>query len=110
VPVTRDCGAGGSYTASASKKGVVRQEVFVVSEKHGTWGKAEEAPGTAKLNIGGAAEFNRVTCTSAGNCLGVGSYDGKKSSGPFAVTEKHGTWGKARTLTTPAVSRSVRCR
>lgn len=89
--------------------------LFVVSEKNGVWGaaqavpgiaallgpiwdKAEEAPGTAKLNVGGAAEFDQVTCTSAGNCLGVGSYAGKKSSGPFAVTEQHGTWGKARTF------------
>ncbi len=97
-PSPGNCGAGGSYTTSATKKGGVRQETFVVSERHGIWGKAEEAPGTAKLNVGGAAEFNQVTCPSAGNCLGVGSYEGKKGSGPFAVTEKHGSWGKARTF------------
>jgi hypothetical protein len=38
----------------------------------GTWGTAQEVPGTAALNIGGAAQVNSVSCGSAGNCSAGG--------------------------------------
>jgi hypothetical protein len=87
-PSAGNCGAGGSYTIHGAVK------AFVVSEKHGVWGKGEEIPGNS-------AGFDQIACTSAGNCLGVGFYFGSGSAGlldPFAVTEKNGTWGKARTF------------
>jgi hypothetical protein len=41
-----NCGAGGFYRDAA---GI--DQAWVVSEKNGTWGKAEEVPGTAALNV-----------------------------------------------------------
>ncbi len=89
-----NCSAGGLYTISHD-----RQEAFVVSEKHGTWGNAREVPGLAQINtLGYRAGFNQIACTSAGNCLGIGLYTGSGSTDPFAVTEKNGIWGQARTF------------
>ena len=62
----------------------------------GTWGHAEEVPGTAALNIGGYAEIRSVSCASAGNCSAGGLYS--DSSGhwqAFVVSQVNGTWGKA---------------
>ena len=39
-----------------------------------SWGKSLEVPGTAGLNVGGAATVNSVSCASAGNCVAGGSY------------------------------------
>jgi hypothetical protein len=86
-----NCSAGGYYT-----DGSRNQQVFVVSETDGTWGTAEEVPGTAALNQGGGALITSVSCASAGNCSGGGSYtDGSGHAQAFVVTEKGGTWGKA---------------
>jgi hypothetical protein len=63
----------------------------------GTWGKAEEVPGTAALSTGGAAQISSVSCASAGNCSGGGSYAVRSGRfQAFVVSQKHGTWGKAR--------------
>ena len=40
----------------------------------GTWGTAEEVPGSAALNKGGDAEILSVSCASAGNCSAGGFY------------------------------------
>jgi len=67
---------------------------YVVSEKRGVWGNAEKIRGTS----GG---LNKIACSSAGNCLGVGFYSVPGLAGlvgPFAVTEKHGIWGKGRSF------------
>jgi len=34
----------------------------------GTWGTAQEVPGSAALNTGGNAEVTSVSCASVGNC------------------------------------------
>jgi hypothetical protein len=76
-------------------------EAFVVTEKNGTWGKAQEVPGIAALNIvypdfGATAQVNAISCRSAGNCSAGGSYTNKAFDlQSFVVTEKNGTWGKA---------------
>jgi len=91
-PSAGNCSAGGSYAAS---NGV---QAFVVSEVHGTWGKAKEAPGTAALNTGGNAEVQSVSCASAGNCSAGGWYTGAGASVPqeaFVITQTGGTWGTA---------------
>jgi D-alanine-D-alanine ligase-like ATP-grasp enzyme len=85
------CSAGGSYTDSSS-----HSQVFVVSEVNGTWGKAEEVPGTAALNKGGDAELNSVSCGAAGNCSAGGYYsDSENNRQAFVVSQAHGTWGQA---------------
>jgi hypothetical protein len=71
----------------------------VVSQIHGTWGKAEEIPGTATLNTGGFAVFHSasLSCASAGNCSAGGGYTDSTGHGQtFVVTQVKGTWGKAK--------------
>jgi hypothetical protein len=94
-----DCSAGGSYFDHASNI-----EAFVVSEKNWVWGKAEEVPGTAALNVGGnqdvgGANVQAVSCQSAGNCSASGYYgDGAGNQQLFVVNEKNGTWGTAEEI------------
>lgn len=99
-PSAGNCSAGGSYSVAARKHVEVR-EAFVLSEKHGIWGKAQKIAGLARLNTGGNdgradAAFRQVSCSSAGNCVAVGSYNGQKGTEPLAVTERHGAWGSAK--------------
>ena len=91
-----NCSAGGSYSDQSND-----DQVFVVSEVNGKWGKAEEVPGTAALNTGGDAWMYSVSCASAGNCSAGGNYESyTDSSGDaqqaFVVSEVNGTWAKAQ--------------
>src|SRR5215471_1471838 len=86
-----NCSAGGSYTRRSGRGGA-----FVVSQIHGTWGKAIEVPGTAALNQGGDAGITSVSCASAGNCSAAGGYwDRSRRGQAFVVSQTHGTWHKA---------------
>jgi len=86
-----NCSAGGTYADKAA-----RTQAFVVSQVKGIWGKPIEVPGTAALNVGGAAIIDSVSCKSAGNC-GAGGYYADKSgrSRPFVVSQVRGIWRKA---------------
>jgi hypothetical protein len=94
-PSAGNCSAGGFYVPGGKNRSA-GAEAFLVSQKNGAWGKAEEVPGTARLNTGHEAGISQIACTSAGNCLGVGVYTGPRGPRPFLVTEKHGRWGSAR--------------
>ena len=60
------------------------------------WGAAEEVPGTAALNRGGAAEIGSVSCSSAGNCSAGGAYTDSSGRGQaFVVNQVNGTWHTA---------------
>jgi hypothetical protein len=86
-----NCSAGGGYTDSSG-----RFLAFVVSRAGGTWGTAEEVPGTAALNTGEAAIYS-VSCASAGNCSAGGQYtDSSGHTQAFVVSQVNGTWGKAK--------------
>jgi hypothetical protein len=85
-----NCSAGGYYTQITAD-----EQAFVVSETNGTWGTAEEVPGTAALNTGGFAATLSVSCASAGNCSAGGSYIDSSAVEPFVVSETRGTWGTA---------------
>jgi len=93
-----DCTAAGQY-ASKTVDGIATVQAFVVDETGGTWGKAQEVPGTAARNGGGYATVNSVSCTSAGNCSAGGSYT---TSTPvtqaFIADETNGTWGTAHAV------------
>ncbi len=76
--------AGGAGPAAAAATG-------------GTWGTAEEVPGTAALNQTGIAGVSSVSCAVAGSCSAVGYYkDASGNSQAFVVGETTGTWGTAR--------------
>jgi hypothetical protein len=97
-----NCSAGGTY----STVGYVYaspQQAFVVSERNGVWGEAEEIPGLAALNTGGNAQVNSVSCGAAGDCVVGGQYSSGSETGnagavPFVAVQEHGRWGKAEQL------------
>jgi hypothetical protein len=63
----------------------------------GTWGTAQEVPGTAALNQGGNAEVESLSCAAAANCSGGGYYTDRHGYlQAFVVGETNGTWGTAR--------------
>jgi cytochrome c551/c552 len=89
-----NCSAGGSYTDGSGNT-----QLFVVKQTNGTWGTAEQVPGTATLNHGGflGTELDSVSCGSVGNCAAGGYYT--DSSGhilAFVVKQTHGTWRMAK--------------
>ena len=86
---TGDCSTGGSYTDALGNA-----QAFVADETKGTWGNAEEVPGTSTLNVG-AALVNSISCTSPGNCGASGGYSTTSLPEDFVVNETNGTWGNA---------------
>jgi hypothetical protein len=85
-----NCSAGGYYEDAA-----FHSQAFVVTETGGTWGKAEQVPGTA-LNKAGTAEITSVSCAAAGNCSAGGDYtDSTGHQQAFVVQETSGIWRKA---------------
>jgi hypothetical protein len=98
-----NCSAGGSYT---DRSGAV--EVFVVSQKDGTWGTALPVPGSARLNTGGNAEIVSMSCASAGNCGAGGDYAGPYAR-VFVVSQKDGIWGTAQPVPGVAFLNAVSC-
>jgi hypothetical protein len=93
-PSAGSCSAGGSYVSGSGTT-----QPFVISEKSGRWGRAEQVPGAAALNAGGVAGVGAVSCSSAGTCGAVGTYlDSSGRYEVFVVSEKNGAWGRARQL------------
>ncbi len=95
-----NCSAAGSYTDGAH-----HFQAFVVNEVNGTWGTAQQVPGTGALNsarhAGPAGAFS-LSCGSAGNCAVVGSYFSHAQcpiqtgcNRVFVADETNGTWGTA---------------
>jgi hypothetical protein len=65
----------------------------------GGWGTAQEVPGTATLNQGGAALVTSVSCPTAGNCSAGGTYfDSTSQLQSFVVNEVSGTWHSAEQI------------
>jgi hypothetical protein len=94
-PAPGDCSAGGYYSDASG-----HEQALVVTETGGTWGNAEEVPGSGALNAGGAARIDSVSCGAAGDCSAGGQYASKTVDGistvqAFVVNETGGTWGKA---------------
>ena len=86
-----NCSAGGFYL-----DGSQHLHAFTAEETSGTWGTAQEVPGSAALNTGGSAQVTSVSCGSADNCSAIGFYgDSTGSTQMFTVGETGGTWGTA---------------
>jgi hypothetical protein len=92
-----DCTAGGFYGVPNSDR------AFVVTETNGTWGRAEQVPGTAALNKGGDARVESVSCAAPGDCSAGGEYEARYSQQAFVVTQADGTWGTAEEVPGTAV-------
>jgi D-alanine-D-alanine ligase-like ATP-grasp enzyme len=89
-----NCSAGGFYTDRGG-----RLQAFVVNETHGTWGNAEQVPGSGARNTGGEAKVASLSCGSPGNCSAGGYYTTNRKAGhqqAFVVSERNGQWGSAK--------------
>jgi CHAP domain len=84
------CGSAGNCSAGGQYQDADGNQVFVVSQSGGTWGKAIEVPGIARLTSKNA-ELNSVSCAVAGNCSAVGDTD----QDAFVASQIRGTWHTA---------------
>lgn len=93
-PSPGNCVVVGSYKDSGRNT-----QAFGVSEVNGTWGGAEQVPGTAALNTGGYASASEISCASPGNCTAIGNYsDAAGFEYPFVISQVSGTWGTAEQI------------
>ena len=78
-----DCAAGGFYRGP----GPVHLQAFVASEASGTWGHAQEVPGSGRLNQNrtGAGQTSVVSCPKAQRCALAGMYTARRLLNPFWV-------------------------
>ena len=83
-----NCAAGGYYLSGHDRG-------FVVSERHGGWGRAIEVPGLGALNKKWDAGVDSVSCASPGNCATAGHYTAHQHLEVFVADERNGLWGKA---------------
>lgn len=68
------------------------------------WGRAEEVPGTAALNVGGDAQVSSMSCWRVGDCAAGGFYtDSSKRQQAFVVSESNAVWGTAAEVPGTAV-------
>jgi len=85
------CAAGGGYYADASG----HQQAFVVSQKNGSWGTAQEVAGNLNIGPDPGAGVATVSCGSAGNCAAGGQYEDGSGHQGFVAVETNGVWGQA---------------
>jgi hypothetical protein len=90
------CGSAGNCAAAGQYLDSDGNQVFLADEVNGTWGNAEQIPGTGSLNIGDYAQVNTLSCASAGNCAVGGQYADAVGPLPFVADEVNGTWGNAQ--------------
>jgi hypothetical protein len=87
-----NCTLGGDYSDASGDF-----QAFVADEVSGTWGDAQEVPGTASLNTGGTATLSSVSCASAGTCAAGGYYtDSSGYQQAFVADETDSVWGEAQ--------------
>ena len=91
-----DCTASGTYLPVICRGNQCRQ-VFVVSEKNGTWGRAEPVPGLPSI-ASESAQDNALSCVAPGNCTIGGSYDGGTVSQAYVASQENGVWSRVRTF------------
>ena len=91
------CGSAGGCAAAGfyyDNHGLLQG--FVVSRRHGVWGRAIEVPGQGTLNKGGNADVLSVSCGPAGSCAAGGFYaDASRDLQGFVAVEHDGVWGSA---------------
>ena len=91
------CGSAGGCAAAGfyyDNHGLLQG--FVVSRRHGVWGRAIEVPGQGTLNKGGNADVLSVSCGPAGSCAAGGFYaDASRDLQGFVAVERDGVWGSA---------------
>jgi hypothetical protein len=90
-PQVGDCAAAGVYADSQG-----HDQAFVVSQREGRWGQAQEVPGSGSLNAGGNGGVSNLVCVSAGNCVAAGYYeDSSHKDHIYTAEERNRTWRHA---------------
>jgi hypothetical protein len=85
----QECAAGGTYTGTGGRG---HEQAFVVDEKSGTWGMAQEVAGLARVDQ--FAYLLTLSCGAAGDCAAGGYYAGAVGDDHgWVVNESGGTWG-----------------
>ncbi|HEY1914632.1 MAG TPA: hypothetical protein VGH27_03560 [Streptosporangiaceae bacterium] len=79
-----DCSAAGSYDTPGRPS-----HAFVIGQAGGTWGAAEQVPGTALLAGAGGSSGGALSCASAGHCSAAGMIypEGSNQDEIFVVSE-----------------------
>ena len=93
-----NCTATGSFQILADAD--AGSQVFVITEKNGTWGKAEQFPGLDAIDNDNAGTSG-ISCWSPGNCTVIGGFDDGATDEPFADSQTNGVWGTVQTF--PAI-------
>jgi cytochrome c551/c552 len=97
-PSAGNCSAVGTYLDNNTYG--ARTLTFVVSETSGVWqlnATPVNAPGSAPTNFNPFFSLGQVDCSSAGNCVAVGSYtDASDVTQGLIVNEVKGTWTSSR--------------
>jgi hypothetical protein len=88
--------AGAVAASCAASLAATAAPAFGAAARAGTWGKAIEVPGLARLSAGHGGTLIAVSCSSPGNCAATGNYaDRLGHSQVYVVSEKNGVWGDA---------------
>lgn len=104
-PVAVSCSAAGDCLVVGNyDDGGDTISPFAVQETDGSWGDAEQIPGTADPAIGTRVLVASVSCSSPGNCAAVGS----GSLQGFIASETDGAWGAAAQVV-PGMLDTVSC-
>jgi hypothetical protein len=93
-----NCAGVGTYTDSS-----LHIQAMQASETSGVWSQAAKVTAPSDAATDPSAALSGVSCTSAGNCAGVGAYT--DTSGNFhamQASETSGVWGQAAKVTAPA--------
>ncbi len=88
-PSAANCSAGGFYTGTSG-----HLELFLITERKGSWGKASVLPGILTHNKGSSTQMYSLRCSSVGNCSAGGYYENAAfREFAFVITESGGHWG-----------------
>jgi len=88
-PSAGNCSAGGFYARTSG-----HLQLFVTTERKGTWGTAAALPGILSHNKGTSTQIYSLSCGSAGNCSASGYYENAAfREFAFVSTESGGRWG-----------------
>jgi hypothetical protein len=100
-PSAGNCAAIGTYLDNSTP--IAKVVPFTLNEVKGVWSKATPLTLPASANANSYATTNQVACTSAGNCVAIGSFatTGGATEG-LVASEVNGTWGNAQVMATPA--------
>ena len=98
---SNNCSAVGEYFDNSPK--YPRSQAFVATETRGHWSDATEVTYAVKTNFNPFVNLAQLSCSSVGNCVGVGSFiDANDVTEGLLVSQVRGVWHKAEEVTLPS--------